>query len=112
MVSWGVSAVRVYALLFLSSAAQAAEAPPSLVGTWTSPALRISIDEKLVTANVDDGMWQPFAVQDVSGQSIMFSIGEEQFFGILRNESLTVTHSSDRTSRTLRRSYLRSTFRQ
>lgn len=65
-----------------------------LDGLWEGPGMMLQIDSARLQARTDPDhpfSWRPLIIQNVSGNMIVFRIGEQSFIGLFAQEQLTVT---------------------
>jgi hypothetical protein len=105
--------VRFLCLLLAAAAPIAARAASPFVdaaarlnGTWEGDGYVLQVDSQRAQASVDPERpfhWERFLVKDVSDDKVTFTVGAELYEAKLAADSLTLTSTSFRGERTLKR---------
>lgn len=89
-----------------AAASPFAEAAAQLDGEWRGDAFVLKVDSRRAQASIDPNRpfeWQRFIVKEVTDAEVIFAIGSELFEATVDAETLTLTGTSFRGERVLRR---------
>ena len=99
-------ALCLAAPLSSQAASPFAQAAAELDGQWQGEDLTLKIDSMRAQASLDPARpfeWRRFLVQSVSGGTVTFSVGADLFEARLVDDGLTLTGTTFRGERVLRR---------
>lgn len=91
--------VRVlYVAIAIAGALPCAAADGNLLrdlgGTWQGPGLSISIDAERLQARTDPEhpfRWEPLTILNITGNMVVFRVGEQDFIALVEPGKLTLT---------------------